>query len=178
MSLAFVIQTTFGTSSCSKSSNLIAIHLSSSTTLVRSLTSWQIRFCSSTISNFGNCSSMTRLGRGMLIQIASVVSSSSCITISLSSWASSPLITKPHLEKHFWIVSAFTIDHDLPMNLITSKTVSFLTRSDAYSESLMLSNMDRTSNFRDNAFRLQMCQRQGVGELRLNLAKNSAAQRS
>jgi hypothetical protein len=66
----------------------------------------------------------------------------------------------------------------LPMNLITSKTVSFLTRSDAYSESLMLSNMDRTSNFRDNAFRLQMCQRQGVGELRLNLAKNSAAQRS
>jgi hypothetical protein len=47
----------------------------------------------------------------------------------LSSWASSPLITKPHLEKHFWIVLAFTIDHDLLMNLIASKTISFLTRS-------------------------------------------------
>jgi hypothetical protein len=42
------------------------------------------------------------------------------------------------------------------MNLIASKTISFLTRSNACSESLILSNMDMTSNFRDNVFRLQM----------------------
>jgi hypothetical protein len=158
MSLASAIETTFETLGCSTSSNSIVISFTSSSLAmsVCSSTSWRIRFCSSTILNSGNCSSMTRLGCGMPILTASAASSSSCVTISLSSWASYPLITKPHLEKHFWIVSAFTIDHDLSMNLIASKIVNFLTRSDACSESLMLSNMDRTSDFRDNAFRFQM----------------------
>ncbi len=131
MSLTSMIETTFGTSGCSKSSNSIAISSTSlsSATWVCSSTSWWIRFCSSTISNSSNYSSMTRLGHGMPILTASVTSFFSCVTILLSSWASSPLITKPHLEKHFWIVLAFTIDHDLLMNLIASKTISFLTRS-------------------------------------------------
>ncbi len=127
MSLTSTIETTFGTSGCSKSSNLIATSSTSSSlaTLMCSSTSWRIRFCSSTISNFGNYSLMIRLGYGMSILTTSAASSSSCVKILLSSWASSPLITKPHLDKHFWIVSTFTIDHDLSMNLITSKTVNF-----------------------------------------------------
>jgi len=81
MSLASAIETTFETSNCSKSSNLIAIFyiLSSLATSMCSSTNWWIRFCSSTILNFSNCSLMTRLGRGMLILTASTTSSSSCV---------------------------------------------------------------------------------------------------
>jgi hypothetical protein len=42
------------------------------------------------------------------------------------------------------------------MNLTASKTISFLTRSNACNESLMLSNMAMTLNFRDSAFRFRM----------------------
>jgi len=62
------------------------------------------------------------------------------------------------------------------MNLITFKTVNFLTRSDACNESLMLSNMDRTSNFQDGAFRFQMMPVSKVGKLKLDLVENSVAQ--